>query len=131
MALCFDEGAHHAITRGYPKHMNDVTASSEDRNLAMLTHLSGILLGFIVPLIIWLTNKDKTDKAWLNTQAVEALNFQITIAIAYVAGSVLMAVLIGFPDHPGCNFWSTSFFASSPAWPAIKVKAIATRSHCG
>ena len=32
----------------------------------------------------------------LNTQAVEALNFQITIAIAYVAGSVLMAVLIGF-----------------------------------
>ena len=33
--------------------MNDVTASSEDRNLAMLTHLSGILLGFIVPLIIW------------------------------------------------------------------------------
>ncbi len=76
--------------------MNDVTASSEDRNLAMLTHLSGILLGFIVPLIIWLTNKDKTDKAWLNTQAVEALNFQITIAIAYVAGSVSMAVLIGF-----------------------------------
>ncbi len=56
--------------------MNDVTASSDDRNLAMLTHLSGILLGFIVPLIIWLTNKDKSDKAWLNTQAVEALNFQ-------------------------------------------------------
>ena len=81
---------------GNPTQMNDVTASSEDRNLAMLTHLSGILLGFIVPLIIWLTNKDKTDKAWLNSQAMEALNFQITIAIAYVAGSVLMAVLIGF-----------------------------------
>jgi len=76
--------------------MNDVTSSSEDHNLAMLTHLSGILLGFIVPLIIWLTNKDKADKAWLTAQAVEALNFQITIAIAYVAGSVLMAILIGF-----------------------------------
>ena len=48
---------------------------------------SGILLGFIVPLIIWLTNKDKTDKAWLNSQAMEALNFQITLAIAYVAVS--------------------------------------------
>ena len=75
--------------------MNDVTASSDDRNLAMLTHLSGILLGFIVPLIIWLTNKDKSDKAWLNTQAVEALNFQITIAIAYVACSILTVILIG------------------------------------
>ena len=36
--------------------MNDVAVSQDDRNLAMLTHLSGILLGFIVPLIIWLTN---------------------------------------------------------------------------
>lgn len=61
----------------------------------MLTHLSGILLGFIVPLIIWLTHKDKADKAWLNTQAVEALNFQITIAIAYVACSILTVILIG------------------------------------
>lgn len=75
--------------------MNDVTASSDDRNLAMLTHLSGILLGFIVPLIIWLTNKDKSDKAWLTTQAVEALNFQITIALAYVACTVLTIILIG------------------------------------
>ncbi|HOV97232.1 MAG TPA: DUF4870 domain-containing protein [Thermomonas sp.] len=75
--------------------MNDVTASSEDRNLAMLTHLSGILLGFIVPLIIWLTNKDKTDKAWLNTQAVEALNFQILVAIAYVACMILAFIIIG------------------------------------
>ena len=61
----------------------------------MITHLSGIVLGFIVPLIIWLTNKDKTDKAFLNDQAVEALNFQITIAIAYVICMVLTMILIG------------------------------------
>ena len=75
--------------------MNDVTSSSEDRNLAMLTHLSGILLGFIVPLVIWLTNKDKPEKSWLNEQAKEALNFQILIAIAYVACSILVVILIG------------------------------------
>ncbi|MBS0228685.1 MAG: DUF4870 domain-containing protein [Proteobacteria bacterium] len=75
--------------------MNDVTSSSEDRNLAMLTHLSGILLGFIVPLVIWLTNKDKPEKAWLNEQAKEALNFQILIAIAYVACTILVVILIG------------------------------------
>ena len=33
-------------------------ASQEDRTLALLTHLSGIILSFIVPLVIWLTNKD-------------------------------------------------------------------------
>lgn len=75
--------------------MNEVTASSEDRNLAMLTHLSGILLGFIVPLIIWLMNKDKTEKAWLNEQAKEALNFQITVLIAYFVSAILVVIIIG------------------------------------
>jgi hypothetical protein len=70
-------------------------ASQEDRTLAMLTHLSGIILGFIVPLIIWLINKDRTDKGFLNDQAKEALNFQITILIGYIAGTVLTIILIG------------------------------------
>jgi uncharacterized Tic20 family protein len=70
-------------------------ASQEDRTLALLTHLSGILLSFIVPLVVWLTNKDKADKGWLNDQAKEALNFQITIAIAYVACMVLAVIIIG------------------------------------
>ncbi len=70
-------------------------ATQEDRTLAMLTHLSGIILGFIVPLVIWLTNKDKSDKGWLNDQAKEALNFQITIVIAAVISGMLVALLIG------------------------------------
>ena len=70
-------------------------ASQEDRTLAMLTHLSGIILSFIVPLVIWLVNKDKSDKDWLNDQAKEALNFQITIAIAYVVCMVLAVIIIG------------------------------------
>jgi len=70
-------------------------ASQEDRTLAMLTHLSGIILSFIVPLIIWLTHKDKADKGWLNDQAKEALNFQITLLIIYVVGSILTVILIG------------------------------------
>ena len=70
-------------------------ATQEDRTLAMLTHLSGIILGFIVPLIIWLVNKDKSDKGWLNDQAKEALNFQITLLIVYVVGTILTVILIG------------------------------------
>ena len=83
--------------------MSDIessTASQEDRTLAMLTHLSGIILGFIVPLVIWLVNKDKSDKAWLNDQAKEALNFQITVAIAWFIAIVLSFIGIGFLLYP-------------------------------
>jgi uncharacterized protein len=73
--------------------MNDV--QQEDKTLALITHLSGIVAGFIVPLIIWLINKDKADKGWLTEQAKEALNFQITLLIAYVGCVILSFVLIG------------------------------------
>jgi len=75
-------------------------APQEDRTLALLTHLSGIILGFIVPLVIWLVNKDKTDKGFLNDQAKEALNFQITVAIAWFIAIVLSFVGIGFLLYP-------------------------------
>lgn len=70
-------------------------ASSDDRNVALITHLSGIILGFIVPLIVWLMHKDRSDKAYLNGQAKEALNFQITILIGYVICWILAFILIG------------------------------------
>ncbi len=79
-----------------PPPMSAGLASQEDRTLAMLTHLSGIILCFIIPLVVWLTQKDKPDRAWLNEQAKEALNFQITMFIVYLVCKVLMLLLIGF-----------------------------------
>ena len=70
-------------------------ASSEDRTMGLIAHLSGIITWFIGPLVIWLMNKDKADKAWLNDQAKEALNFQITVTIAMVISIILMVVIIG------------------------------------
>lgn len=71
------------------------SASQEDKTLALITHLSGIIAGFIVPLIIWLINKDKPDKGFIIDQSKEALNFQITVLIAYVICWVLAIILIG------------------------------------
>ena len=71
------------------------SAPQEDRTVALLTHLSGIIAGFIVPLIMWLINKDKPEKSWLTDSSVEALNFQITVAIAYVICIVLSVIIIG------------------------------------
>lgn len=67
--------------------------SSNDKNLVVLTHLSGILFSFIPSLIVWLLKK---DSVYVNNQAREALNFQITILIAYVVSYILVLVLIGF-----------------------------------
>lgn len=70
------------------------SGSTEDRNLAMLTHLSGIILGFIVPLIVWLISKDDAAKAYLSAQAKEALNFQLTLLVGYVIAWILTMTLI-------------------------------------
>ena len=75
--------------------MMSEAATQDDRTMAMIGHLSGIVAGFIGPLIIWLINKEKTDKVWLNDQAKEALNFQITLLIAYFVSGILTLVLIG------------------------------------
>ncbi|HEX5959625.1 MAG TPA: DUF4870 domain-containing protein [Rhodanobacteraceae bacterium] len=68
---------------------------AEDKNLAMLTHLSGIVFGFLVPLIIWLINKDNPAKSYITSESKEALNFQLTILIAYVICWILLVILIG------------------------------------
>ncbi|GLQ45246.1 membrane protein [Dyella lipolytica] len=73
-----------------------VSSSSNDRNLAMITHLSGFVLYIIVPLIVWLIHKDRSDKAYLAGEAKEALNFQITMLIAWVIAWILQIILIGF-----------------------------------
>lgn len=69
--------------------------NSEDKNLALITHLSGFILWFILPLIFWLMNKDNPAKAYLTEEAKEALNFQITMTIGYVVCWILMFVVIG------------------------------------
>jgi len=71
--------------------MSDSTPSASPNQLAGLAHALGILTSFVAPLIIWLTNKSRD--AHVDANAKEALNFQITIAAAHVANSVLTAVL--------------------------------------
>ncbi|CDQ10829.1 conserved protein of unknown function [Acidithiobacillus ferrivorans] len=74
-------------------------ASKDDRNIAALTHAGGILFGFIPALIVYLLKKD-SGPAWLVQQSKEALNFQITVLIAYVVASILSILLIGMFIFP-------------------------------
>ncbi|HIL57894.1 MAG TPA: DUF4870 domain-containing protein [Rhodothermales bacterium] len=63
--------------------------------MALLAHLLPLLgFGFIAPLVIYLVKKADSD--FVADQAREALNFQITLFIGFIASVVLMFVLIGF-----------------------------------
>lgn len=72
--------------------MSDPTPSAPANQLAGLSHVLGIVTSFVAPLIIWLANKSRD--AHVDANAKEALNFQITIAAAHIANSVLSVVLI-------------------------------------
>lgn len=65
-------------------------SEAEDRQWASFAHLGGIL-GFVPALIIWLVFKDRGS--FTNTEAKEALNFQIAVTIAYIALNVLGVIL--------------------------------------
>ena len=81
--------------------MNNIIESApskDERNLAMLAHLLGIFSGFVGALMLWLVKREESGFA--AQEAREALNFQITVAIALVATVMLKFVLIGFLLFP-------------------------------
>ena len=67
--------------------------SSDSRMMGMLCHLLGLFTCFIGPLIIWLIKKD--EDPFVDNQGKEALNFQITVAIAFIVSGLLTFVCVG------------------------------------
>ncbi|MFI6812271.1 DUF4870 domain-containing protein [Nonomuraea sp. NPDC050328] len=67
---------------------------TDDTSMAMLSHLLGILTGFVGPLIMYFVKKDQSP--YVRDQSAEALNFQITVFIAYMVSLFLTMVFIGF-----------------------------------
>ena len=68
-------------------------SEAEDRQWASFAHLGGIL-GILPALIIFLVFKDRG--AFTRGESKEALNFQITIIIAYIAVNVLSWIIAAF-----------------------------------
>lgn len=98
-------------------HASGIVA--EQRQWAMFAHLSAILgavltsgVGgwgtFLGPLIIWLLKKDTMP--FVDDQAKEALNFNITVAIVFFALWVLVFITLGI-----------GFLIAIPAWIVIGI----------
>lgn len=68
-------------------------APSEARMWSIFAHLGGTFLSFLVPLVIYIVFKDRDP--FVRRHSATALNFHITLAIAYAVSAVLVLVLIG------------------------------------
>ncbi|MDG2423118.1 MAG: DUF4870 domain-containing protein [Phycisphaerales bacterium] len=73
-------------------HSEEPETNSDQRMIAMLAHLLGIVSGPIAALVIMLVKKGDD---WVEGEAREALNFQITILLIQICGVILTIVLVG------------------------------------
>ena len=69
------------------------TPTSEERTMAILAHILGLVAFVLAPLIIYLIKKDESK--YVTEHAKEALNFQITMFICFMISFILMFVIIG------------------------------------
>ena len=71
--------------------------ASDEKNLAVLCHLLGLLPFFYVigPVIVWQWKKD--DSAFITRHALACINFQISLLIYLAVFGVLSLALIGIP----------------------------------
>ncbi|WP_298634347.1 DUF4870 domain-containing protein [uncultured Umboniibacter sp.] len=78
-----------------------VSPTEQERSVGALAHLltlTGFIIplgGLIAPLIVYLVKKD--ESSFVAAQALEAINFQITLFIATLICIALVFTLIGIP----------------------------------
>ena len=76
-----------------PAATSAALSPEQDVQWGSFAHLGGVL-GVLPSLIIWLVFKDRG--AFTNTEAKEALNFQITLIFGYIISAILWIVFIGY-----------------------------------
>jgi len=76
-----------------PYSVQPPMSPADEKMWAILVHVGGIFLNWVAPLIGYLVFKDRGP--FVRTHTVAALNFQITLAIAYAIGVVLTFAFVG------------------------------------
>jgi uncharacterized protein len=66
---------------------------SDEKLWATLIHIGGILFGFLPAVIGYIVLKDRGP--FIRQHTATALNFQITLVIAYFAGTILSIIFVG------------------------------------
>ena len=88
-----------AVGSGYPGPYVGPAPEKDPRMWGMLAHLSALaggLVGFplLGPLLVWLLKKQ--EHPFIDDQGKEALNFHITVTVAFLIAFATMCIGIGF-----------------------------------
>jgi uncharacterized protein len=72
------------------------TPTSDERVLGVLSHILAIVpgIGIFGPLVIWLIKKD--ESSFVEVNAKESLNFQLTMLICFIVSWLLVFIVVGF-----------------------------------
>jgi uncharacterized Tic20 family protein len=78
------------------------TPTQDERTWGMIAHLSAFAVfvfpfggNIIAPLIVWLARRDTS--AFVEAEAREALNFNISVFLAWIVCGLLTFLLVGIP----------------------------------
>ena len=77
----------------YSSSVPEPMSPADEKLWSILIHIGGIVFGFVAPLIGYLVLKDRGP--FVREHSAAALNFQLTMLIAYVVGAITVLVVIG------------------------------------
>jgi uncharacterized protein len=66
---------------------------ADEKTWSILVHLGGIVFAWLAPLIGYIVLKDRGP--FVRAHTVTALNFQLTLMIAYVVGAISSLFIVG------------------------------------
>ncbi len=87
---------------GLKPEASPATPTRDERTWGMIAHLSAFAVfvfplggNIIAPLIVWLARRDTS--AFVDAEAKEALNFNISVSLGWIVCGLLTFVLVGIP----------------------------------
>lgn len=101
------------VTTAAPTVAAASTLTGDLQTFVVLVHLSGLIGSFLVPLLVYLSRPVRDDV--LALAAKEALNFQITLALAWLIAMATVLVLVGLLFLPLLVLISIGM----PIWAAV------------
>jgi hypothetical protein len=72
----------------------DKLPTSDEKTMALLSHILTVVFWLIAPLVIYLVKKD--ESTFVAEHAKESLNFQLTLMLLYIISFILIFVIVGF-----------------------------------
>jgi uncharacterized Tic20 family protein len=79
--------------QAYGQYQPQPLTPSDERLWTVLAQVGPFVLSFIAPLVIWLVLKDRSR--FVDQEAKESLNFQITMVLAQIVAAIISVITFG------------------------------------